>query len=64
MGIMQTLKRIALGDESEPIPVLGRNDSCWCGSGKKYKRCHLATDERKRSSERASALRSPAGRGF
>ena len=20
---------------------LGRNDSCWCGSGKKYKRCHL-----------------------
>src|SRR5918992_4068383 len=20
---------------------LGRNESCWCGSGKKYKRCHL-----------------------
>ena len=20
---------------------LGRNDCCWCGSGKKYKRCHL-----------------------
>ena len=20
---------------------LGRNDKCWCGSGKKYKRCHL-----------------------
>ena len=20
---------------------LGRNDRCWCGSGKKYKRCHL-----------------------
>ena len=20
---------------------LGRNDPCWCGSGKKYKRCHL-----------------------
>ncbi len=20
---------------------LGRNDLCWCGSGKKYKRCHL-----------------------
>lgn len=20
---------------------LGRNDSCWCGSGRKYKRCHL-----------------------
>ena len=22
-------------------PKLGRNDRCWCGSGKKYKRCHL-----------------------
>ena len=20
---------------------LGRNELCWCGSGKKYKRCHL-----------------------
>ena len=20
---------------------IGRNDPCWCGSGKKYKRCHL-----------------------
>lgn len=23
-----------------------RNDLCWCGSGKKYKKCHLAFDER------------------
>lgn len=23
-----------------PHSNLGRNDSCWCGSGKKYKRCH------------------------
>ncbi|MEX1367894.1 MAG: SEC-C metal-binding domain-containing protein [Nannocystaceae bacterium] len=22
----------------------GRNDPCWCGSGTKYKKCHLATD--------------------
>ena len=27
-------------------PVFGRNDECWCGSGKKYKKCHLAIDER------------------
>jgi hypothetical protein len=26
-------------------PVTGRNDPCWCGSGKKYKKCHLAEDE-------------------
>lgn len=23
-----------------------RNDLCWCGSGKKYKKCHLVFDER------------------
>lgn len=23
----------------------GRNDPCWCGSGKKYKNCHLSKDE-------------------
>jgi preprotein translocase subunit SecA len=26
-------------DEKEKI---GRNDPCWCGSGKKYKKCHGA----------------------
>lgn len=25
----------------------GRNDPCWCGSGKKYKHCHMLDDERK-----------------
>lgn len=25
---------------------LGRNDACWCGSGKKYKSCHLAFDQK------------------
>lgn len=25
---------------------LGRNDLCWCGSGKKYKNCHLAFDDK------------------
>ncbi len=25
---------------------LGRNDKCWCGSGRKYKACHLEFDER------------------
>src|SRR3954467_9017350 len=27
---------------------IGRNDVCWCGSGKKYKKCHLKSDELKR----------------
>lgn len=34
-----------------PAPVRrratpGRNDPCWCNSGKKYKKCHLDSDER------------------
>lgn len=27
-------------------PVPGRNDACWCGSGRKYKKCHEASDQR------------------
>jgi preprotein translocase subunit SecA len=41
------------GQELEPLPVVeqrvldddqqvGRNDPCWCGSGKKFKKCHGA----------------------
>jgi preprotein translocase subunit SecA len=34
-----------------PTPVrvqktLGRNEPCWCGSGKKYKHCHMKSDAR------------------
>jgi preprotein translocase subunit SecA len=29
------------------LPKLGRNDSCWCGSGKKYKKCHMRADYEK-----------------
>jgi uncharacterized protein YecA (UPF0149 family) len=29
-------------------PKIGRNDPCWCGSGKKYKRCHWRQDRRQR----------------
>jgi len=28
-----------------PTPPPGRNDPCHCGSGKKYKACHLTKDE-------------------
>ena len=26
-------------------PKLGRNDACWCGSGKKYKKCCMQKDK-------------------
>ena len=30
--------------DNEPVP--GRNDPCWCGSGRKYKKCHADNDAR------------------
>lgn len=32
----------------------GRNDPCHCGSGQKYKKCHLAADDTARSAELAA----------
>ena len=34
---------------------VGRNDPCHCGSGQKYKKCHLAADDAARSAEIAKA---------
>lgn len=34
---------------------LSRNDPCHCGSGKKYKKCHLESDESEARAERAEA---------
>ncbi len=36
-------------------PKLGRNDPCWCGSGKKYKQCHYREDQAAAASEAAAA---------
>lgn len=33
--------------------IPGRNDPCWCGSGKKYKKCHYLTDSQPKSIEEA-----------
>jgi hypothetical protein len=41
---------------SSSVPgSLGRNDPCHCGSGKKYKQCHLAPDEAAQRESRAQA---------
>ena len=42
---------------------LGRNDLCWCGSGKKYKKCHLKSDELKRVEARFAAQASARNKG-
>jgi len=64
MNLRAGLKRLMLGPEHQPIPVLGRNDRCWCGSGKKYKGCHQAQDNRKRASERAASKGGSQSRGM
>lgn len=67
MGIMNTLKRIIAGPDEQALPDLGRNEHCWCGSGRKYKACHLAKDARRRSAMRtanAASASSVAQRGF
>jgi len=30
--------------EAPQATTIGRNDPCWCGSGQKYKKCHLSRD--------------------
>ena len=51
MGILNKLFGVK---QPETIPKLGRNDLCWCGSGEKYKKCHLESDMKKQSRLRAS----------
>ncbi|KWX57053.1 SEC-C domain-containing protein [Mycobacterium sp. NAZ190054] len=31
--------------QAEARPDLGRNEPCWCGSGRKYKKCHLGKEQ-------------------
>jgi preprotein translocase subunit SecA len=37
MAALQTLQKKGASNDHKN---LGRNDPCWCGSGKKYKKCH------------------------
>ena len=32
------------GAKKKKFEKVGRNDPCWCGSGKKYKYCHGRED--------------------
>ena len=42
MGLFDKL----LGRPPKSARNLGRNAECWCGSGKKYKHCHYASDQK------------------
>jgi preprotein translocase subunit SecA len=51
------------GDNGKPQtvrntgPQLGRNDPCWCGSGKKYKSCHMKSDQERAGGGQTVAAR-------
>jgi len=60
MSIAEIFRKIfdSGSDPAMPDKKPGRNEPCWCGSGKKYKHCHLDADERKRTATlNASACR-------
>jgi septal ring factor EnvC (AmiA/AmiB activator) len=42
-------------EAAERLKTAGRNDDCPCGSGKKYKKCHLRADEEATSKQLAEA---------
>jgi len=49
-GVAETSRAGADGGAPRPAPVqagprVGRNDPCPCGSGKKYKKCHMLIDQ-------------------
>ncbi len=47
MGLLERAFNLFKGkEENRPAEKPGRNDLCWCGSGIKYKKCHLAEDEK------------------
>ena len=53
---MKILERLmGAGRSDQKRTDLGRNDLCWCGSGKKYKRCHLDKDETARRKKNGMA---------
>jgi hypothetical protein len=44
-----------VNDYETRLKTTGRNDPCPCGSGKKYKKCHLAEDEAAKHAELTKA---------
>jgi uncharacterized protein YecA (UPF0149 family) len=48
MSILKAIANYFLPkEEVDYTATLGRNEACWCGSGRKYKKCHLPDDEKK-----------------
>jgi hypothetical protein len=57
MGLFEKTLKVFQGSSGNEAPAEkpGRNEPCWCGSGKKYKKCHLPEDDKK-AAAKACAL--------
>jgi hypothetical protein len=51
MGLLKSISDYFVGPSGEEAAAVrpGRNEACWCGSGRKYKKCHLQEDEKKQA---------------
>jgi SEC-C motif len=48
MGLFERVKSVfQSAEEKAPARKPERNEPCWCGSGKKYKKCHFLEDDKK-----------------
>ncbi len=52
MKLIERIMKMLTGVEEKKV-LPSRNELCWCGSGIKYKRCHMAKDEHKIRSKKS-----------
>jgi uncharacterized protein YecA (UPF0149 family) len=61
MGILKNIVNYLVPTaDNIPENLPGRNEPCWCGSGKKYKKCHVQVDEEKLRKKTAANCHSSA----
>jgi hypothetical protein len=46
MGFFDKLTKKILQQPPDSALTMNRNELCWCGSGKKYKKCHHDADRK------------------
>lgn len=55
MGLFdRVLDLFKTGNDAKPAVLPGRNEPCWCGSGRKYKKCHEPEDHQEKVSKACS----------
>ncbi len=58
MGFWSSVRKSLSRNGAPPDSPPGRNEPCWCGSGKKYKQCHLPADAKRHAAALLASCRS------